>query len=104
MGLFNSEEKKERERLLDFKVKKWDLFPGNLEEFNQFKGIEHIIMDTDLPQKYVSQQWDGYREISRRLVEEGCVALIHYVPMPRVSMTTHDSGMGGYGVPVKRKE
>jgi hypothetical protein len=103
MGLFNSKEEKERERSLDARVKGWNLFPGNLEEFNQLKGVEHMIMDIDSPQKYVSQQWNNYREMCHRLVEEGCVALIHYVPSQRVTVITEMCvEIGGYGVPVKR--
>ena len=60
-------------------------------------------MDTDRFQKYVSVYLDSSCGVRQRLVEKGIVGLIHYVPY-QTSDSFYGVKIGGYGVPVKKKE
>lgn len=104
MWPFKPREQKEIENSLDAKFDQMELFLGTLEEYNRFKGVEHVIMDTQCNGKFVSKYECSYREMRHRLVEEGCTALIHYVHGQIIMTNYGDMRVGGYGVPVKRKE
>ena len=77
------------------KLGKLDLFPGSLQEYNDFKGGKYKIMDTGTQEKcvYFEPNWlkEGFMDKMRRpihlddmlkpivdLVEAGCEALIRY--------------------------
>lgn len=106
MGLFKSREEKERIKEgmeLEQRISALDKYPGNLAEYNILKGVEHIPIDLNQPEKWVqvlgTDRNPDYN-VFPLLFQEGCVGFIHYVPIQNTYM--HSSG--GYGVPVKRKE
>lgn len=78
---------------LEEKILELDRFPGSLSEYNRFKGSEYEIMDTERPDKFVGLG-DSERSLLKRLVSEGCGALVRY--------NLH-SVCGPYGMPVKKK-
>ena len=97
MGLFfKTKEEKEARRALEQRIANLDRFPGNLQEYTDFKGQKYIIMNIERPKKYVREH--EYSLLSE-LVKKGCEALIHYKQDPdRSHGPTYP-----YGVPVKRK-
>ncbi len=95
---------------LDARFNELDCFLGDLAEYNQFKRVEHVIMDTGRAAKFVYAVYSHDRELRHKLLGDGCVGLIHCVPLqtsliPRGEMSLSEKiEFGGYGVPVKRKE
>ena len=90
----NSQElDKDVQRQIDELIKNLDRYPGNLQEYDDFKGAEHEIIDTGRPEKFI--YLDGREEpgfLEDLAVKEGMKALIHYNP----EFT--------YGVPVRPKK
>ncbi len=66
-----------------------DKFPGNLEEYNKFKGIEHSIIDTGLPDKLVHISSNLLRGSNldycwlEKLISSGCKGFIYYKELPK---------------------
>lgn len=89
--------KSDEQIVIERGVRSLDLFPGNLREYCELKGVEYVIMDTGRPEKFVNP---GYYSNDVRLIEQlvskGCVALIHYHP-PDFTVAS------GFAVPVKLK-
>ncbi len=107
MSLSNT---REEAASLDARFNELDCFLGDLAEYNQFKGVEHVIMDTGRVAKFVYAVYSHDRELRHKLLCDGCVGLIHCVPH-QTSLISGDKmslnekiQFGGYGVPVKRKE
>lgn len=110
MSLSNT---REGEASLDARFNKLDCFLGDLAEYNQFKGgVEHVIMNTGRAAKFVYAVDSRDRELRYQLLRDGCVGLIHCVPLQTglipgdyLNMSLSEKiEFGGYGVPVKRKE
>ena len=93
MGLFR---KSQEEKALEERLKSADRFPGSLAEYNALKNDEHVIMDTERPEKYVfvDQYRDG--ELLEKLLNLGCIGFIRYV-------REENNITCGYGIPVRRK-
>lgn len=93
---------------LENRIKELKLFPGSLSEYDSKTGEEHIIMDTGRREQFVQVVGKSHPNLPNleysllsRLLDEGCVGIIRYVPFQR---TADLHAVGGYGIPVKRKE
>ena len=88
---------------LEQKVDSLDLFPGNLAEYNTFKGREYEIMDTGRQEKYVvfnevfSNMATEETKLMKELIRDGCEALIYYSLNNDVIAYREQ-----YGIPVKK--
>lgn len=106
MGLFSrtKEEIERNKKNIDLlsKVQELDLFMGSLEEYNKFKGNEYEIMDTNKRKKFVRYGPDS-NELNElgRLMEEGCEALIHFIPADKGSDDNYSTL--NHGTPIRRK-
>lgn len=96
MGLFKTDEEKQRKKELERRIEELDRFTGSLEEYNSLKGEDYMIMDTGRPQKFVTIYIE---DLFKQMVSQGCTALIRYVPLDRV----YGGLVGGHGIPVKKK-
>ncbi len=82
------------------KLRSMDRFPGSLEEYNQFKGEEYVIMDTGTTRKYLSNL-PIYGDIK---LDDGKLALLEQMEaLIRYTETSAGADLG-YSIPVKRKE
>ena len=105
MGIFS--DRIEREKLEQI-LSNMDKFCGSLEEYNDLKGQEYIIIDTKKPEKYVylvSLDRKENRELIKKIINQGCEGFIRYAPPFEVdnghSLFTQNNYGGGYGIPVK---
>jgi hypothetical protein len=92
-------EKQNREEFMK-KIENLDKFPGSLDEYIAFRGLEYEIMDTGRPQKFVSDSFSfGYYDdpVLKKVVVQGCEALIRY------NLNRDNYGNRSFGIPVKRK-
>ena len=87
------------------KIGELDRFPGPLSEYNELKDEKYTIMDTERREKYVYLDgWKSQQMVEdatlKKLVQGGCVGVIHYVPL--YPTTSNGGTNGGYGIPVKK--
>ena len=99
MSLFSKGSKGHEQKELERRIKELDRFCGSLSEYDFFKKQEHAIMDAGRPRKEVYVDHASEIELLRHLINEGCVGFVRYVPPEKTAYM----GIGGYGIPVRKK-
>lgn len=106
MGLFKSDEEKERKRKREEMLRGVVLFPGTIKEYELFRGYEVEIINTlrkDKGVTFINEKMKD-KELACHLAQEGIEAIVNAT----VSYTTAGGGGIGskdqYGLPVRRRK
>lgn len=97
--------KEQEQGQLESRIEQMDKYPGSISDYNRFKDGNYVEMDTGRPLKIVQVETtdvdnDPEYNLLTRLINDGCTGFIHYVP----AQHTYGHTVGGYGVPVRKKE
>jgi hypothetical protein len=108
-----AEERKDNAQTLDAKLAQIEKFPGNLTDYQAFKGKEYEIMDVPGSYKYVNltrRSWESIycrtnrdKLIFEQLLSQGWTAIINWRPDTDSTEYKKFSNEEGYGIPVREK-